>query len=728
MRILNWGENLSLSAKSLLLILVPLTFDIFFILAVARSTILSGQTMQRITEARTAIAIADGLQKTFYKAVVVFLTENYAAGSAKANPSRTRLMVKSRFDQLFHECDLLLPGTAQNESAPLFCELIDLTRKQAGAFEQLLLEHQDNADLALTGIARLQTIENKMSRRIFDFDSVQELSAAHALAEHHELSHLISALLGVGICADALLVLLLSLYFSSTTTVRLHKLLSKIKGFPDRQLIETPISGSDEIARLDGVFRKMAQDLELSRQKERAVIDNALSVICRLDPQGKICEVSPACRRLFGYEPAELEGLPASALLARSWPELPFVELSAAADCGCKTETKTARKDGTLVDCIWALLWSKKDNSFYCVISDISARAELEAGIRERQAKASFLLERMPVGLLILERNERISTCNDRLSSLLGYEKALLQEKGLPLFLPAGELCRVRQALETCRSQDEVRLNSVATKSSGLSFPTEVALRRISLVEILLVIQDISERKAIEDAQKKFTDLVSSQMEERLALLSEFFQEASAGSGCGLNQSGIMHAGRSLGALARINLLLQEMKKVDEFASNQLSSNKKLSLSNEVLLRSLESVETLAGKADVRIRPEFCSFEFIADTDQIVRVLVNLLSNAVKFSNPGSEIIVSAEKVAGNCEFSVRDFGRGIPPDRLESIFVKFEQVEAGDADRMGGTGLGLSICKTIVEAHGGSIAVASEYGRGSRFYFRLPLSQENSS
>jgi len=112
----------------------------------------------------------------------------------------------------------------------------------------------------------------------------------------------------------------------------------------------------------------------------------------------------------------------------------------------------------------------------------------------------------------------------------------------------------------------------------------------------------------------------------------------------------------------------------------------------------------------------------IGDENRIVQVLVNLLSNAVKFSPRGSAITMSAQETAGFVEVAVRDRGRGVPRSYQRSIFERFQQVEASDSRQKGGTGLGLAICKTIVEQHGGTIGVESEVGRGSTFWFRIPM------
>ncbi|WP_456057579.1 sensor histidine kinase [Aerosakkonema funiforme] len=75
-----------------------------------------------------------------------------------------------------------------------------------------------------------------------------------------------------------------------------------------------------------------------------------------------------------------------------------------------------------------------------------------------------------------------------------------------------------------------------------------------------------------------------------------------------------------------------------------------------------------------------------------------------------------------NVLFQVKDCGRGIPAEKLETIFERFHQVDVSDSRKKGGTGLGLAICRSIVQQHGGSIWVESTLGEGSCFYFTLPI------
>ena len=114
------------------------------------------------------------------------------------------------------------------------------------------------------------------------------------------------------------------------------------------------------------------------------------------------------------------------------------------------------------------------------------------------------------------------------------------------------------------------------------------------------------------------------------------------------------------------------------------------------------------------------------DGDSVFRVVANLLSNARKYSPLGGSITVGAAVVNGMVEVYVQDQGLGIPAQALTRLFGKFYRIEPADRGAIGGTGLGLAICKNIVESHGGKIGARSEgLGKGSRFYFTVPIVRE---
>jgi signal transduction histidine kinase/HAMP domain-containing protein len=129
----------------------------------------------------------------------------------------------------------------------------------------------------------------------------------------------------------------------------------------------------------------------------------------------------------------------------------------------------------------------------------------------------------------------------------------------------------------------------------------------------------------------------------------------------------------------------------------------------------------------------------VSDSKRIIQILMNLVGNAIKFTPSGGSVIVIAKRVSSSefrvsslepetsktpdfLEISVTDTGIGIPTEELKSIFGEFRQVDSSITREYGGSGLGLSIAKRLVEMHGGSIWAESQVGKGSIFYFRIPL------
>src|ERR1019366_1233207 len=109
---------------------------------------------------------------------------------------------------------------------------------------------------------------------------------------------------------------------------------------------------------------------------------------------------------------------------------------------------------------------------------------------------------------------------------------------------------------------------------------------------------------------------------------------------------------------------------------------------------------------------------------RILQVMTNLLSNAIKFSPAASTVSVEIDADANSLLVKVVDQGRGIPADKLEAVFDRFQQVESSDSSKKGGTGLGLAICRSIIQQHGGAIwALMNQRGTGATLWVQLSRS-----
>ena len=139
--------------------------------------------------------------------------------------------------------------------------------------------------------------------------------------------------------------------------------------------------------------------------------------------------------------------------------------------------------------------------------------------------------------------------------------------------------------------------------------------------------------------------------------------------------------------------------------------------------KSLEKIAPLAEKKGLTVTSEIAPpvGQVVGDRRRMEQILINLLSNAVKFTERG-EVRIESLVEQGWLVTRVTDTGIGIRPEDLDTLFKPFRQVDTGITRQHEGTGLGLSICKRLVEAMGGRIQAESEWGKGSRFTFTLPL------
>ncbi len=144
----------------------------------------------------------------------------------------------------------------------------------------------------------------------------------------------------------------------------------------------------------------------------------------------------------------------------------------------------------------------------------------------------------------------------------------------------------------------------------------------------------------------------------------------------------------------------------------------------EIILHSLQELDLLAEKKSIRLEVQLeDNLPLLKmDVDRMQEVVDNLLSNAVKFTPEGGTVRIEARQVTSFLQVSVSDTGPGIPPEYQSRIFEKFQGIKSGRTAGTKGTGLGLSIASHIVKAHGGKIWVESTEGKGSTFYFSLPL------
>jgi signal transduction histidine kinase len=184
----------------------------------------------------------------------------------------------------------------------------------------------------------------------------------------------------------------------------------------------------------------------------------------------------------------------------------------------------------------------------------------------------------------------------------------------------------------------------------------------------------------------------------------------------------ILESGRHL--LNLINDILDLSKVEAGKITLQLSKVKVVEQAEKSLLMIREKAFRQGIELSVEVVPELRNLEIEADETKLRQILFNLLSNAAKFTPDGGRITVGIEVKEAFCVIRVVDTGIGIAPQNCTRVFDSFFQVEGNIVNKTKGTGLGLPLTKRFVELHGGSIWVKSELGKGSVFFFSLPVSR----
>jgi signal transduction histidine kinase len=172
----------------------------------------------------------------------------------------------------------------------------------------------------------------------------------------------------------------------------------------------------------------------------------------------------------------------------------------------------------------------------------------------------------------------------------------------------------------------------------------------------------------------------------------------------------------------RIQMRMDQMLDLSRMKSNRLFFNREPIPLSEVIAGYIGEVTPVEKRISIQVDiPQ--GLLIYADRNALHDIFINLLSNAFKFTADGGQVTILVGQRDQSILLEVKDTGMGIPEDKLQMIFDEFYQVEGG---KHGGTGLGLAIAKRLVEEHGGNIWVESQLGKGSTFYFTLPLAAEN--
>jgi PAS domain S-box-containing protein len=499
----------------------------------------------------------------------------------------------------------------------------------------------------------------------------------------------------------------------------------------------------------------LKQTLEANALQANA-LENVTDAIEITDCNARYLYVNKAFEHITGYTLQEVLGKTPAALLRSGSHSLDFYEEifeRVASGNIWQGSLVSKHKNGTLYDQEVTLSPIMNEagllSHIVAVKRDITERKRIEATLREAERRWRTLLEGVSLIVVGLDLEGRVEYVNPFFLELSGYtqEEAIGQD-WFANFLPQHPHCQNQRRFQDILNQDFMPNyeDSILTKSGEerVIAWSNTLLRNPQgeIIGTMSIGEDITERKSMARMKDEFLSIVSHELRTPLTSIHGALDLLSSGLLESQSDKGQRVIEIAAESVDRLVLLVNDILDLERLESGKIRLSKQFCNVADLIEKSADTMRVMAKRGGMTISVLPQSIEIYADPERIIQVLTNLLSNAIKFAPQNSIISLSAEIQESRFErngpqnpphspkilFKVQDRGRGIPRDKLESIFERFKQVDASDSRKKGGTGLGLAICRSIVEQHGGKIWAESTLGKGSIFYVALPILAETTS
>ncbi len=518
----------------------------------------------------------------------------------------------------------------------------------------------------------------------------------------------------------------------------------------------TPVRSADgRVTHLLGAARDVTARRAAERERARlgAVLEATTDYVSIADASGTLAYLNQGGADLLGVDAAAAVGAPVEGIYApAALQRFQDVSRPAALAHGVwQGETCVVTAGGREVPASQVLI-AKRDadgriDFFATILRDLTAQKRVEAALRESEAQFRGVLETLQAAAVCLDTDGVVTFANDALLTLTGWRRedavgASWFARFMPAGVPAGAV--FREGIETgvirphweneivCRDGTRRRMawdNVVVRDGDG------------RVVGTASVGHDVTQATRVRELKDQLIATVSHEVRGPLGAIRGALQLLATGLPAG--DAPADARARQMHAMAvrnteRVLRLVNDLLSIERIESGALPLDPAAVHATTLLATAAESLEPAAAAAGVTLvveappgAPDSPADAALVrrpvawgDPEQLHRVLTNLVGNAIKFTPGGGRVWLSASTDGHEVTFRVRDDGRGIPADRLEAVFDRFEQVHADDAHTKGGAGLGLAICRAIVQQHGGRVWAESALGCGSTFTFTVPTAE----
>lgn len=505
-----------------------------------------------------------------------------------------------------------------------------------------------------------------------------------------------------------------------------------------------PFQTGEIKASIETALFKTAMERRLlkSEEKFRSVVESARDAIILSDINGTIIEWNQSAQTIFGYEKEEVLGRPLSILMPARYRNAHQRGLARAKSegtfphSGKTVELHGLKKNGEEFPIeISFSVWKINKESFYSgVVRDITERKQLEDQLRDSQESFEAIVNKTPGGIIIVNQEGRVRFVNPAAETLFRKRSEELVGSMFGFPIVAGESTEIGVALKNGRKGTaEMRLVETQWKGEPAHFISLFDVTAVKEAEKTLLKAN-QELKKLDEMKTDFIAVASHELRTPLTSTKNAIDTLLSRKAGELHQSQerfLTMAARNINRLAMMINDLLDLTKLE-------AGKTEIHLSELDLMSVIqEAIVTFKSQADLKSQTLEMDFPedlptVYADRNRIDQVLYNLISNALKFTPEGGSVCLSGRLENRTpdsdlehprwVEISVTDTGIGLSPDEQKLVFDPFVQAEGSLGRTHKGTGLGLYIVKKLLAAQGGMISVESQAGKGSRFFFTLPV------
>jgi PAS domain S-box-containing protein len=373
-------SSLNMQKKGLLLVAVPLMFELVFIGVLFFLKRQADEAATQAAHSKAVIVETENCMRAAYDAAGAFVL--FSVAKSQSFGDRYEKVVVSLPAQLKELQKEIGTDEIQQKNYQLFEREGNNAIKMMAHIKELIDNDETIGGKVQVALLRREITERlnalmKASRSLIDEE--ERRSNLYPAAEESAKQTLAIAVV-MGVIVSILLAVWLAIYFNRDYTQRVRKIVDNAIKLASGKELSQPIQGADEIAELDEVLHMVAKQLTEASRRERAIVDNVQDAICTVGTKYTFLKVSPAASQLWAYPESELLGQRLSNLLSEDGKEKFFQVLEAAksSDPAVNIETRMTRKDGTQVWVSWSVYWSVTENVYFCVAHDIDQRKLLD--------------------------------------------------------------------------------------------------------------------------------------------------------------------------------------------------------------------------------------------------------------------------------------------------------------------------------------------------------------